>query len=111
VVGGQAFHRSHDRVHTPSAQPARDRSGDDRMAVSPAVSDRRRGSRDWRIRGLLDRAARALPSSWRGHLRWPRSRGSLCPPQAATRRRARRPLNDGRSSPSTSAARCCSSSL
>ncbi len=38
----------------------------------------------WRIRSLLDRAPRALPSCWRGHLPLRRSRGSLCP-RAATR--------------------------
>lgn len=46
-------------------------------------------------------------SSWRRALRMDQLMGPIA---AATRRRARRPLNHGWSSPSTSAARCCSSS-
>jgi hypothetical protein len=60
---------------------------------------------------VVDRRHRRLPRCTFGPRRQRGSGGRVCPIAVATRRRARPPLNHGWSSPSASAARCCSSSF
>ena len=59
-------------------------------AAASAQATARGNSRSWRIRGVLHRAPRALPSCWRRHLRPRLSRGSLCPTAAICQPRSSR---------------------